>query len=92
VFILNVVKGLHGFPCEKKNPDIYEPAILGPKRKREEEEQRVFYVAGTRAKEDLIIYTKKDEMSDFLKEIMEQLVVKESGFTHDPYCRSPVGF
>jgi superfamily I DNA/RNA helicase len=37
----------------------------------------VFYVAATRAKEDLIIYTKKDEMSDFLKEIKEHLVVKE---------------
>ena len=77
VFILDVVKGLYGFPCEKENPDIYEPAILGPKRKREEEERRVFYVAATRAKEDLIIYTKKDEMSDFLKEIKEHLVVEE---------------
>jgi DNA helicase IV len=77
VFILDVVKGLYGFPCEKENPDIYEPAILGPKRRREEEERRVFYVAATRAKEDLIIYTKKDEMSDFLKEIMKHLVVEE---------------
>jgi DNA helicase IV len=77
VFILDVVKGLYGFPCEKENPDIYEPAILGPKRKREEEERRVFYVAATRAKEDLIIYTKKDEMSDFLKEIKEHLVVEK---------------
>jgi DNA helicase-4 len=77
VFVLDVVKGLYGFPCEKENPDIYEPAILGPKRKREEEERRVFYVAVSRAKEDLIMYTKKDEMSDFLKEIKEHLVVEE---------------
>lgn len=77
MFILDVVKGLYGFPCEKENPDIHEPVILGLKRKREEEERRVFYVAATRAKEDLIIYTKKDEMSDFLKEIKEHLVVKE---------------
>ncbi len=77
VFILDVVKGLYGFPCEKENPDIYEPAILGPKRKREEEERRIFYVAATRAKEALIIYTKKEEMSDFLQEIKEHLVVEE---------------
>jgi DNA helicase-4 len=77
VFILDVVKGLYGFPCEKENPDIYEPAILGPKRKREEEERRIFYVAATRAKEVLIIYTKKEEMSEFLQEIKEHLVVEE---------------
>ena len=77
VFILDVVKGLYGFPCEKENPDIYEPAILGSKRKREEEEKRVFFVAVTRSKENLIICTKKDEMSDFLKEIMEHLDVRE---------------
>ncbi|MGA2912558.1 MAG: UvrD-helicase domain-containing protein [Methanoregula sp.] len=77
VFILDVVKGLYGFPCEKENPDIFEPAILGPKRKREEEERRIFYVAATRAKEALIIYTKKQEMSDFLQEIKEHLEVEE---------------
>ena len=32
VFILDVVKGLYGFPCEIENPDIYEPAIKGPRR------------------------------------------------------------
>ena len=59
VFIFDVVKGLYGLPCGIENPDIYEPAIKGPKRQREEEERRVFYVAATRAKEDLIIYTQK---------------------------------
>ena len=77
VFILDVVKGLYGFPCEIENPDIYGPAIMGPRRQREEEERRIFYVAATRAKEDLIMYTQKYAMSIFLKEINEHVVVKE---------------
>ena len=77
VFILDVVKGLYGFPCEIENPDIYAPAIKGPRRQREEEERRIFYVAVTRAKEDLIIYTRKNAMSDFLNEIKEHVIVKE---------------
>jgi DNA helicase-4 len=77
VFIFDVVKGLYGLPCELENPDIYEPAIKGPKRRREEEERRIFYVAATRAKEDLIMYTQKYAMSDFLGEIKEHVVVEE---------------
>lgn len=77
VFILDVVKGLYGFPCEIETPDIYEPAINGPRRQREEEERRIFYVAATRAKEDLIIYTQKNAMSVFLGEIKEHVVIEE---------------
>ena len=77
VFILDVVKGLYGFPCEIENPDIYGPAIKGRRRRREEEERRIFYVAATRAKEDLIIYTQKYAISDFLKEVKENVVVED---------------
>jgi len=76
VFILDVVKGRYGFPCELENPDILAPAIKGTPRPREEEERRIFYVAATRAKEDLIIYTQKNAQSVFLKEIEEHLVNK----------------
>jgi DNA helicase-4 len=77
VFILDVVKGLYGFPCEIENPDIYEPATQGPKRKRYEEERRVFYVGVTRAKDDLILYSQKSAMSEFLQEIKDHIVVVE---------------
>jgi len=77
VFILDIVKGLYGFPCELENPDIYAPAIKGPQRQREEEERRIFYVAATRAKEDLIMYTQKNAMSLFLDEIKKHVVIKE---------------
>jgi len=60
---------LYGFPCELHNPDIYAPATLGERNDHLEEERRLFYVAGTRAKEKVFIYTDKSSTSQFLKEI-----------------------
>jgi DNA helicase-4 len=75
VFLLDMVKGLYGFPCELENPDIFDPAILGRKRDRLEEERRLFYVAATRAKEDLKIYTMDSGRSEFLEEVSPHLTV-----------------
>ena len=76
VLLLNVVDGLYGFPCKKENPDIFEPATRGRKKDKEEEERRLFYVAVTRAMEDLIIYSQIDSESKFLGEIMDCVVVE----------------
>lgn len=76
VFILNVDKGMYGFPCELENPDIFEPAITGRKKDKEEEERRLFYVAVTRAKEEVIIYNQKCAASKFLGEIQNHIVVE----------------
>ncbi len=70
VFILNVVKGEFGFPSE-----IEDPAILDVARgdngvdNQIEEERRLFYVALTRARDYLYIYTRETSKSDFLNEI-----------------------
>lgn len=77
VFLLNVVEGLYGFPCEIENPDIFEPAILSRKRDRYEEERRLFYVAVTRSMSDLIIYTQKDSVSKFIHEIENKVTFCE---------------
>jgi DNA helicase-4 len=70
VFILNVTKGTHGFPCEIEDSKIFEPARLDyPSQDHREEERRLFYVAMTRAIEDLYIYTWEPVKSDFLSEI-----------------------
>jgi DNA helicase-4 len=70
VFVLNVVKGKFGFPCEIEDSSILEPARENyPKQDRKEEERRLFYVAMTRAKEDLLIYTWEQARSEFLNEI-----------------------
>ncbi len=70
VFILNVVKGAFGFPSEIEDPSILEVAREDnevPDQK--EEERRLFYVAITRAKEDLYIYIRQQEKSGFLNEL-----------------------
>lgn len=77
VFLLDMVKGLYGFPCEKENPDIFDPAICGRRRDHLEEERRIFYVAATRAKEDLKIYTMKSGQSEFLTEVFQHLKINE---------------
>lgn len=76
VFLLNVVDSLYGFPCKKENPDIFEPVTRGRKKDKEEEERRLFYVAVTRAMEDLIIYSQIDSESKFLGEIKDCVVVE----------------
>jgi DNA helicase-4 len=79
VFLLDVVEGLYGFPCELENPDIFEPAVLSCKKDRYEEERRLFYVAVTRAMDDLIIYTRKDSVSKFINEIEHKVTFYELG-------------
>ncbi len=76
VFILDVVKGLKGFPCEIEDPDIFDVAKdTDRKQDKDEEERRLFYVAVTRAKEKVHIYTQRPEESTFLSEIQEHLLV-----------------
>ncbi|MCZ7400915.1 MAG: UvrD-helicase domain-containing protein [Candidatus Methanoperedens sp.] len=77
VFLLCVDKGLYGFPSEIEDPFIFEPAMYGKPNNKEEEERRLFYVAITRSKEDVIIYTQKDNESMFLKEIQKYTEVIE---------------
>ena len=71
IFILCVDRGLYGFPSEIEDPFIFEPAMYGKLNNKEEEERRLFYVAITRSKEDVIIYTQKENESMFLNEIQK---------------------
>ncbi len=77
VILLCVDRGLYGFPSEIEDPFILEPAMYGKLNKKEEEERRLFYVAITRSKEDIIIYTQKDNESMFLNEIQNYIDVIE---------------
>ena len=73
VFLLNVIDHTYGLPCTIEDLDVFAPAIEGIPRPREEEERRLFYVAITRAKEDLDIYTQSCRESKFIKEIKSLL-------------------
>jgi len=80
VMILNVDKDLYGFPCELENPDIFLPAIKNNDGLRKQEERRLFYVAVTRAKEEVIMYTQKCSESEFITEIKEFTKKEELGY------------
>ncbi len=70
VFILNVIKDPYGFPCEIEDSSILEPARENyPRQDQNQEERRLFYVAITRAMEELTIYTWEPARSQFLREI-----------------------
>lgn len=71
VILLTADKGLYGFPCEIEDLLIFEPAMDTKYNNKEEEERRLFYVALTRSKEDIIIYTQKNAESMFLREIQK---------------------
>ena len=71
VFILNAFEGLSGFPPSIEDPCVLEPVKeKGAHYDRIEEERRLFYVAITRAKEQVIIYTRANS-SRFIYEISE---------------------
>jgi len=75
VFLLNVTSGMYGFPCEIENSSLYEPARENyPLQDPSEEERRLFYVAMTRAMEDLYVYTWEPAVSKFIEEIEDYTV------------------
>ncbi len=80
VLILNVDKDLYGFPCELENPDIFQPAIKNNDGSKEQEERRLFYVAVTRAKEEVIMYTQKCSESKFITEIKDFTKREDLGY------------
>jgi DNA helicase IV len=81
VFLLNVVSGVYGFPSEIENSELLKP--VRENDRDIEEERRLFYVAITRAKKELNIFTKTKEESKFLNEIKDFLKKEEIPFMED---------
>ena len=77
---LSVDKELYGFPCELENPEIFQPAIKNNDGLRKQEERRLFYVAVTRAKEEVIMYSQKCSESEFITEIKDFIKREELGY------------
>jgi len=81
VFILDVCKGLYGFPCELNSPVVFDIVKKDNKEDKESEERRLFYVAVTRARENVFIYTQESEESKFLNEINKYVSRKRIDFS-----------
>ncbi len=73
IFLLNTIDHMYGFPCTVEDLDLFAPATEGIPRPREEEERRLFYVAITRAKENLAVYSQSCRESKFIKEVKDLL-------------------
>ena len=69
VILIDVLSGLYGFPCEIQDSSVMSLAKRFPSKSYIEEERRLFYVATTRSKQYLYIFTVEDSRSMFLNEI-----------------------
>lgn len=78
VFIIGLSEGSGGFPDIWMEDRIYQIIKESNHDFLMEEERRLFYVAITRAKDELFLLTEKGNESSFLKEIPENFTHKTS--------------
>ena len=78
VFIIGLTEGNGGFPDIWMEDRIYQVIKASNHDILLEEERRLFYVAITRAKDDLFLITEKGNESSFLKEIPDNFTFKTS--------------
>lgn len=72
VLILNVTRGRKGFPSEIADDPILQAAMPLPEEFPFAEERRLFYVALTRARRGVFIYTLEFRRSAFLDELAKK--------------------
>ncbi len=78
VFIIGLTQGNGGFPDIWMEDRIYQVIKASNHDLLLEEERRLFYVAITRAKDQLFLLTEKGNESKFLKEIPDDFTFKTS--------------
>ncbi len=83
VFIVGLTGGIHGFPQVWESDRILQIVKPGNIKLLMEEERRLFYVALTRAKEELFLVTELGNESSFIKEIPADLVERSTFFSLD---------
>ncbi|MBJ6125397.1 UvrD-helicase domain-containing protein [Microvirga splendida] len=69
VFILNVIEGRRGFPSQIEDDPVLQLAMPTPDLFPFSEERRLFYVALTRARRQVRIYTSRSKPSPFVTEL-----------------------
>lgn len=78
VFIIGLTEGKGGFPDIWMEDRIYQVIKKSNHDLLLEEERRLFYVAITRAKDELFLITEKGNESSFIKEIPDNFTFKTS--------------
>ncbi|MCF6240563.1 MAG: UvrD-helicase domain-containing protein [Bacteroidales bacterium] len=78
VFIIGLTEGSGGFPDIWMEDRIYQVIKQSNHDLLLEEERRLFYVAMTRAKDELYLITEKGNESSFLSEIPDNFTLKTS--------------
>jgi DNA helicase-4 len=71
VFILNVIEGSRGFPSQLQDDPALQLAMPAPDSFPFAEERRLFYVAMTRARKQVRLYTTNELQSQFLVELVK---------------------
>ena len=71
VFLVNLTRGRMGFPSEIEDDPLLQLAMPVSETYPYAEERRLFYVALTRAKEMIILYTQSERESEFLIELQK---------------------
>lgn len=69
VILINAIDDTLGFPSKIKDDSLLEPLIIQDDTIKYSEERRLFYVALTRTKNEIIILAPKYNQSEFIKEI-----------------------
>ncbi|EMT5437092.1 UvrD-helicase domain-containing protein [Stenotrophomonas maltophilia] len=72
VFVLNVVEGTRGFPSQIQDDPALQLAMPAPDQFPFAEERRLFYVAMTRARKQVRLYTTLGQPSRFLVELAKK--------------------
>ncbi len=73
VILTDLTSGVYGFPCEIQDSSIFEIAKRFVSKSFIEEERRLFYVALTRSKQFLFLFSVQDKPSIFLTEIISKI-------------------
>lgn len=96
VLVVNLTKGRMGFPSEIEDDPLLLLAMPSGEEFRFAEERRLFYVALTRAKKNVVLYTVKGRESEFLTELQSdgKLKIQRQDGAEDveacPECRKGV--
>jgi len=84
VFVLNVVEGTRGFPSQIQDDPALQLAMPAPDPFPFAEERRLFYVAMTRARKQVRLYTTLGQPSRFLVELAKKGHIKIEPIDGEP--------